>query len=185
MALNFYPELNRRTLDLLRCSQSIESVNNAILQWRADDLETAAAEQGLVLAKVRTNEEFRRELQYTEVLSKMPLVTVEKIADTEPIPFKPGAKMPLDEIRALGMGHVIAGAGIGRDLAFYGADVLNIWTPNSTEMESSFWDAQVGMRSTILGSTILGSTILDSSREERAKFDLLLQDADVFYAPDT
>src|SRR5258708_22764141 len=114
MALTFYPKLNRRTLNFLRCSQSPESINNAILQWRADDLEAAAAEQGLVLAKVRTNEEFRRELQYTEVLSKMPLITVEKIADSEPIPFK------LDGIRALGMGHVIAGSGIGRDLAFYG-----------------------------------------------------------------
>jgi hypothetical protein len=60
MALNFYPQLNRRTLNFLRCSQSIESVNNAILQWRADDLETAAAEQGLVLAKLRSNEEFRK-----------------------------------------------------------------------------------------------------------------------------
>jgi crotonobetainyl-CoA:carnitine CoA-transferase CaiB-like acyl-CoA transferase len=172
MALNFYPQLNRRTLDFLRCSQSLESVNNAILQWRADDLETAAAEQGLVLGKVRTNEEFRRELQYTEVLSKMPLITVEKIANSEPIPFKPGAKMPLDGIRALGMGHVIAGAGIGRDLAFYGADVLNIWRPNDTEVEGFFWDAQVGMR----------STILDSSKEDRAKYDLLLKDADVFFA---
>jgi crotonobetainyl-CoA:carnitine CoA-transferase CaiB-like acyl-CoA transferase len=172
MALNFYPQLNRRTLNFLRCSQSPESINNAILQWRADDLETAAAEQGLVLAKVRSNEEFRRELQYTEVLSKMPLITVEKIADSEPIPFKPGAKMPLDGIRALGMGHVIAGAGIGRDLAFYGADVLNISRPNDTEMESFFWDSYVGMR----------STILDSSKEDRAKFDLLLKDADVFFA---
>src|SRR6202795_2486068 len=53
MALNFYPQLNRRTLNFLRCSQSPESINNAILQWRADDLETAAAEQGLVLAKVQ------------------------------------------------------------------------------------------------------------------------------------
>lgn len=172
MALNFYPKLNRRTLNFLRCSQSPESINNAILQWRADDLEAAAAEQGLVLAKVRSNEEFRRELQYTEVLSKMPLITVEKIADSEPIPFKPGAKMPLDGIRALGMGHVIAGAGIGRDLAFYGADVLNISRPNDTEMESFFWDSYVGMR----------STILDSSKEDRAKFDLLLKDADVFFA---
>ena len=172
MALNFYPQLNRRTLNFLRCSQSAESVNNAILQWRADDLETAAAEQGLVLAKVRTNGEFRRELQYTEVLSRMPLITVEKIADSEPIPFKPGARMPLDGIRAFGMGHVIAGSGIGRDLAFYGADVLNVWRPNNTEMESFFWDTQVGMR----------STILDSSKEDRAKFDLLLKDADVFFA---
>jgi hypothetical protein len=52
--------------------------------------ETAAAEQGLVLGKVSVNEKFRRELQYTEVLSTMPLITVEKIADGEPIPFKPG-----------------------------------------------------------------------------------------------
>ena len=45
VTLNFYPQLNSRTLNFLRCSQSLESVNNAILQWRADDLETAAAEQ--------------------------------------------------------------------------------------------------------------------------------------------
>src|SRR6202795_4687777 len=134
MALNFYPQLNRRTLNFLRCSQSLESVNNAILQWRADDLETAAAEQGLVLGKVRSNEEFRKELQYTEVLLKMPLITVEKLADSEPIPFKPRAKAPLAGIRSLGMGHVIAGAAIGRGLAFYGADVLNIWRPNDTEV---------------------------------------------------
>jgi len=172
VALNFYPKLNWRTLNFLRCSQSPESINNAILQWRADDLETAAAEQGLVLAKLRSNEEFRKELQYTEVLSKMPLITVEKIADSEPIPFKPGAKMPLDGIRALGMGHVIAGTGMGRDLAFYGAEVLNISRPNTTEMESFFWDTYVGMR----------TTILDSSKEDRARFDLLLKDADVFFA---
>src|ERR1700729_878371 len=172
VALNFYPKLNWRTLNFLRCSQSPESINNAILQWRADDLETAAAEQGLVLAKLRSNEEFRRELQYTEVLSKMPLITVEKIGDSEPIPFKPAAKSPLDGIRALGMGHVIAGAAIGRDLAFYGADVLNIWRPNDTEVEAFFWDVQVGMR----------STILDSSKEDRAKFDALLRDADIFFA---
>src|ERR1700720_3450479 len=172
VALNFYPQLNWRTLNFLRCSQSVESVSNAILQWRADDLETAAAEQGLVLAKLRSNEEFRRELQYTEVLSKMPLITVEKIADSEPIPFKPDAKAPLDGIRAFGMGHVIAGAGMGRDLAFYGADVLNIWRPDNAEVESFFWDVQVGMR----------STVLDSSKEDRAKFDTLLKDADIFFA---
>src|SRR5271169_2123460 len=172
VALNFYPQLNWRTLNFLRCSQSVESVSNAILQWRADDLETAAAEQGLVLAKVRSNEEFRRELQYTEVLSKMPLITVEKIADSEPVPFKPGAKTPLEGIRALGMGHVIAGAAIGRDLAFYGADVLNIWRPHDSEVESFAWDVQVGMR----------STILDDSADDRAQFQRLLKRADVFFA---
>jgi crotonobetainyl-CoA:carnitine CoA-transferase CaiB-like acyl-CoA transferase len=106
------------------------------------------------------------------VLAKMPLISVEKIGESEPVPFKPDAKAPLDGIRAFGMGHVIAGAAIGRDLAFYGADVLNIWRPNDTEVESFFWDVQVGMR----------SAILDSTKEDRAKFDALLKDADIFFA---
>jgi crotonobetainyl-CoA:carnitine CoA-transferase CaiB-like acyl-CoA transferase len=67
---------------------------------------------------------------------------------------------------------VIGGAGIGRDLAYYGADVLNIWRPNDTEVEAFTWDVQVGMR----------STILDGSKEDRAKFDRLLKDADVFFS---
>jgi crotonobetainyl-CoA:carnitine CoA-transferase CaiB-like acyl-CoA transferase len=172
VTLNFYPESHRRALNFFRCSDSVESLQNSILQWRADDLEAAAAEEGLVLAKVRTFEEFSKELQYIDVLSKMPLISVEKIGESEPVPFKPDAKAPLDGIRALGMGHVIAGAAIGRDLAFYGADVLNVWRPNNTELEAFYWDVQVGMR----------STILDASKEDRARFDALLKDADIFFA---
>jgi crotonobetainyl-CoA:carnitine CoA-transferase CaiB-like acyl-CoA transferase len=172
VTLNIYPKLHQRALNFFRCSDSIESLQNSILQWRADDLEVAAAEEGLVLAKVRTFDELREELQYTEVLARMPLISVEKVGESEPIPFKPAAKSPLDGIRALGMGHVIAGAAIGRDLAFYGADVLNVWRPNDTEVEAFYWDVQVGMR----------STILDSSKEDRDKFDALLKDADIFFA---
>src|SRR6202051_1623898 len=65
VALNCYPRLCARALNFLRCSGSAESVQNAILQWRAEELETAAAEEGLVVAMVRTNEEFRKERQYT------------------------------------------------------------------------------------------------------------------------
>jgi len=102
----------------------------------------------------------------------MPLISLEKIGDSEPIPFKDAGKSPLDGIRALGMGHVIAGAGMGRDLSCYGADVLNIWRPGDSEIEAFVWDVQVGMR----------STILDYSKDDRAKFDRLLKDADVFFA---
>ena len=172
VAINIYPKLAARALALLRSGASADSVRNAILQWRADDLENAAAEAGLPFAKVRTFEEFRNELQYTEVLSRMPLITVEKIGESEPVPFKKDAKSPLDGIRAFGMGHVIAGACIGRDLACYGADVINIWRPGDTEIESFVWDVQVGMR----------SILLDTSKEDRATFDRLLKDADVFFA---
>jgi crotonobetainyl-CoA:carnitine CoA-transferase CaiB-like acyl-CoA transferase len=104
VTLNFYPKLHQRALNFFRCSDSLEALQNSILQWRADDLEAAAAEEGLVLAKVRTFEELREELQYTEVLARMPLISVEKIGESEPIPFKPDAKAPLDGIRAFGMG---------------------------------------------------------------------------------
>src|SRR5215470_11303484 len=170
--LNLYPKLAAGALSLLKCSPTTEAVRNAIRQWRADDLEDAGAEAGIVMAKVRTFEEFRKEPQYTDVLSRMPLITVEKIGDSEPIPFKKDGKTPLDGIRAAGMGHVIAGAGMGRDLALHGADVLNIWRPDDTEIEAFVWDVQVGMR----------STILDYSKDHRAKFDHLLKDADVFFA---
>ena len=172
VTLNVYPGLQGRALNFLRCSNSTESIGNAVLQWRAQELEAAGQEAGLVFAMVRTNEEFRNELQYTEVLSTMPLITLEKIGESEPVPFKRRAKSPLEGIRALGLGHVIAGAGIGRDLAYYGADVLNIWRPNDAEIESFAWDVQVGMR----------STLLDGSKEDRAKFDHLLKNADVFFS---
>jgi len=107
VTLNFYPESHQRALNFFRCSDSVEALQNSILQWRADDLETAAAEEGLVLAKVRSYEEMREEQQYTDVLARMPLISVEKIGESEPVPFKPAAKAPLDGIRALGMGHVM------------------------------------------------------------------------------
>src|SRR5262245_43542964 len=172
VAINIYPGLQARALELLRCRPTVEAVQNAILQWRADELESAAAEAGLPMATVRTFEEFRREPQYTDVLSRMPLINVEKIGESEPIPFEKDGKTPLDGIRAVGMAHVIAGAAMGRDLALHGADVLNVWRPNDTEVEAFAWDVQVGMR----------STILDSSREDRATLDRLLKDADIFFA---
>jgi len=136
------------------------------------ELEQAAAAEGLVLATIRTNEEFRRETQYTQVLSRMPLVTVEKIGESDPFPLKASGNLPLSGIRAFGMGHVIAGAAMGRDMALYGADVLNIWRPRDSEVEAFAWDVQVGMR----------STILDDTKEDRAQFNRLLQGADVFFA---
>jgi hypothetical protein len=45
------------------------------------------------------------------------LIRLEKTGESEPIPFKSRGKTPLDGTRALGIGHVIPGSGIGGDLA--------------------------------------------------------------------
>src|SRR4029078_3037073 len=143
------------------------------LQWRADELETAAAEAGLPFAMLRTTEEFMREPQYTEVLSREPLIRLEKIGESDPVQFRSGGKTPLDGVRALEMGHVIAGSGIGRDLALFGADVLNIWQPLDWELEMFYWTSHVGMR----------SSILDFHDEtDLKKVNQLINDADIFFS---
>jgi crotonobetainyl-CoA:carnitine CoA-transferase CaiB-like acyl-CoA transferase len=172
VALNIYPGLRAKAQQLLRCPDNDPAINAAIAGWNADDLEDAAAEAGIVLAKVRSVEQFLTEPQYTDVLADLPLIEVEKIGDSAPVPFTGAAQQPLDGIRALGMAHVIAGAGIGRDLASFGADVLNIWRPDDVEVEEFYWNTQVGMRSAYLGD----------SDPDRKRLDQLLAGADVFFS---
>src|SRR6202030_2281824 len=52
LPLNIYPRLRTQTINFLRCSDSTESVRNAILQWRGNELESAAAEAGIVMGMV-------------------------------------------------------------------------------------------------------------------------------------
>ena len=66
VALDIYPQLLVHTLDFLRFNPSTESIDQAILNWDAMELEQAAAAEGLVLGMVRTNKEFHRESQYTQ-----------------------------------------------------------------------------------------------------------------------
>ncbi|TVS98732.1 carnitine dehydratase, partial [Amycolatopsis bartoniae] len=69
------------------------------------------------------------------------------------------------------MGHVIAGAGVGRALALHGADVLNLWRPNELEHDVTYVTANVGVRS---------STVDPYRHGERVRE--LLAGADVFFA---
>ncbi len=59
VAINIYPRLAARAFELLRCRANAESLNNAILQWRAEKTSrTPGADAGLPIATVRTFEEF-------------------------------------------------------------------------------------------------------------------------------
>jgi crotonobetainyl-CoA:carnitine CoA-transferase CaiB-like acyl-CoA transferase len=173
MPLNIYPKLKRETLKLLRCWDEPSAVADAVARWNAADLEQAGAEAGVVMPMLRTAQEFLAEPQYRDVLADLPLIEVEKIADSEPEPLPAGAAQPLDGIRALGMGHVIAGAGIGRDLALHGADVLNLWRPTEWENDVTYYTANVGVRS---------ATIDPYDHEGSGVIRQLLRGADVFYA---
>ncbi|THD63854.1 CoA transferase [Phenylobacterium sp.] len=170
---DYYPKLHQRTSELLNAVSTKAATAAAIRQWNGEDLETAAAEAGVVMALARPLQEILEMGVYTQSLRDMPLIEVTKIADSAPKPFAPDAKTPLDGVRALGLAHVIAGPAIGRALALHGADVLNIWNPQDWEHDILLYASHIGMR----------SARLDLKRDEaHARFRELLGTADVFFS---
>ncbi|MCK2244695.1 MULTISPECIES: CoA transferase [unclassified Crossiella] len=173
MPLNPYPKIKVAAQRLLGVPDDTEAVTKAISQWRAAELEEAAVEAGVVLPMLRSTTEFLATSHYREALADLPLIEITRIADSEPEPLGPNGSGPLDGIRALGMGHVIAGAGAGRSLALHGADVLNIWRPGELEHDTTYLTANVGTRS---------ATINPYATEGHHRIRDLLAHADLFYA---
>ena len=173
MPLNLYPRLKTSALRLLGCADDPKAVAHAIRQWDAAELEAAGAQAGVVMPMIRSAEEFLTERHYLDALQDLPLIEIEKIGESDPIPFTPNPGAPLSGIRALGLARVIAGAGTGRALALHGADVLNIWRPTDFEIDLLYATANVGVRS---------ATLDVGAPEGAAKMRELLGGADVFYA---
>ncbi|MGI6871569.1 CoA transferase [Amycolatopsis sp. 3B14] len=172
MPLNPYPKIKLAAQKLLGVPDDTEAVAAAIAKWRGRDLENAAVTAGAVLPMLRTPAELMAEPHYREVLADLPLVEITKIGDSAPEPLGPAAD-PLAGVRALGMGHVIAGAGVGRALALHGADVLNVWRPDELEHDVTYITANVGVRS---------ATVSPYESEGAGLLRSLLREADVFYA---
>ncbi|RWR02631.1 carnitine dehydratase [[Pantoea] beijingensis] len=168
-----YPGLRNRALQLLQCAPGKEAIRKAVAQWNGAELETAAAKAGIPIHLVRSPQEFMALDLFKKTLNREPLIKVEKVADSDPVPFKDGKEV-LSGIKALGLGHVIAGAGIGRSLALHGADVLNIWLKDDYEHSTFHFTSNVGVRSSRLD--------IKNNSEHRKSFDKLLSEADVFYS---
>ncbi|MFB7720049.1 CoA transferase [Nocardia sp. NPDC056100] len=172
MPLNLYPKIKVRAQSLLGVPDTETAVAHAISRWDSAELEEAGSEAGVVMPMLRTTAELLREPHYRLALADMPLIEVTRIGDSDPEPL-PFAAAPLAGVRALGMGHVIAGAGIGRALALHGADVLNLWRPSEFEHDSAYASANVGVRS---------ATIDPCDPDGALLIRALLTDADIFFA---
>jgi crotonobetainyl-CoA:carnitine CoA-transferase CaiB-like acyl-CoA transferase len=170
--LNIYPRTKTAALAFFGTNDDPRAVGEAVRRWDGLELEEAANRAGLQATMVRTVEEFMAEEQFG-YLAAMDLVEIKKIADSDPVSFTPAPKSPLEGVRALGLGHVIAGSGLGRALAYHGADVLNIWRPADFEMDAVYYTANVGTRSSTLDIAEPGGMAL---------FKSLLARADVFFA---
>ncbi|PRW63267.1 CoA transferase [Actinopolyspora mortivallis] len=173
MPLNPYPGIKVAAQKLLDVPDDPDAVARAVSRWRSWDLERAGAEAGVVMPVLRSPEEILAEPQYRDHLAHMPLVRIDRIGDSPAEPLPSHGEQPLSGIRALGMGHVIAGAGVGRALALHGADALNIWRPGEHEHDTTYATANVGVRS---------ATVDPRSPEGACRLRELLSEADVFYA---
>ena len=82
-----FPHHRDGVLALLKCEHDRGAVERALRSWRAEDLETAAAEAGLVVTAMRRFAEWDAHPQ-GQALARLPVLSIERIgvAPTEGLP---------------------------------------------------------------------------------------------------
>jgi len=145
-----YPHLRDGVLELLQCPNTVDGLQAAIGKWDALALEEAFAERKLPGAYARTASEWREHPQ-GRMLAQLPAIEIEKIGDSEPEPARANAlARPLEGLRVLDLGHVIAGPIVARSLAEHGADVLRITSPTVQDPFRQTIDTNIGKHSAFL-----------------------------------
>lgn len=114
-----------------------DAVAQALLGWEADAFEQAASDAGLVVAALRSFDEWDVHPQAYE-LAAQPLVWIERIGDAPPLPWLPlpAERRPLSGLRVLDLTRILAGPFSTRTLAAYGADVMAVNSPNLPNIDA-------------------------------------------------
>jgi CoA-transferase family III len=143
----------------------------AMLSWHALEFEQAAADAKLVVAALRSFDDWDKHPQ-RQAVAALPLIFFERIADAPPraLPALNNDDRPLTGVRVLDLTRILAGPVCGRALAAYGADVMLVNSPNLPNIES-IADTSRGKLSTHIDL---------HSADDRAALERLLADAHVF-----
>ena len=113
------------------------AVAQALAQRDAVAFEQAATDAGLVVAAVRSFEEWDAHPQSSAIAAQA-LVAIERIGEAAPLPLPPLAQSsrPLAGVRVLDLTRILAGPFCGRTLAAYGADVMLVNSPHLPNIEA-------------------------------------------------
>ena len=113
------------------------AVEAALLTRGAHEFEAAAAQAGLVVAALRSFDQWDA-LAHAAAVAAQPLIMFERIGDAPPrvLPALAADALPLSGLRVLDLTRILAGPIGGRTLAAYGADVMLVNSPNLPNIES-------------------------------------------------
>ena len=164
-----FPNHRDGLLRLLGCDYDRDAVGRTLQNWRAEDLETAASEAGLVVTAMRSFAEWDAHVQ-GQAVAGLPVVAIDRLGDAPAEPL-PQAERPLAGLRVLELTRVIAGPVCGRTLAAHGADVLLVTAAHLPAMQHLAVDTGRGKLSTHID-------LRDPAG--RRTLAVLLADADVF-----
>jgi crotonobetainyl-CoA:carnitine CoA-transferase CaiB-like acyl-CoA transferase len=138
-----YMKLLKGYLNFFDCGYNKDSIAREIAKWDSAELETALSNAGLPACRAFTREEWLAHPQGA-ALSRVPVIEIEKIADSEPVPFELEANSPLQGFRVLDFTHVLAGPRSARTFAEYGAEVLHISSPSYPDTFAQHLGVDVG-----------------------------------------
>lgn len=168
-----FPHHRDGVLKLLGCAYDKAAVAEALKGWKAFDLEEAAASANLVVAAMRTFEEWDAHPQ-GQAIARLPLMSVERIGDAGPrgwpqSTWQQGAR-PLAGIKVLDLTRIIAGPVGTMTLAAHGADVMLVTSPNLPSVAPLVIDTGRGK---------LSAHVDLHDATGRDTFTALLRDADI------
>lgn len=163
-----FPHHRDGVLRLLGCAYDKAAVAEALKGWKALDFEEAAAKANLVVAAMRTFDEWDAHSQ-GRAIAQLPLVSVERIGDAAPRGWPQGER-PLAGIKVLDLTRIIAGPVGTLTLAAHGADVMLVTSPNLPSVAPLVIDTGRGKLSTHIDL---------HDAEGRAAFAALLREADI------
>jgi crotonobetainyl-CoA:carnitine CoA-transferase CaiB-like acyl-CoA transferase len=157
-------------LSALRADDDVASVEAAIAQLPALDVEERVFAAGGIAAAVRSLDDWRQHPQGRAIAAE-PLIHHRVIGAARPRSRPSSGELPASGLRVLDLTRVIAGPVCTRFLAALGADVLRIDPPHRPDMRpGEIADSLLGKRSAIVDL---------SSKDGAAAIARLLEGADV------